>query len=57
MSKRKYSYFILNASFGEVDETIENYSDAFRRYQTVETPKTLYGVDEQGSISVVFSKG
>jgi hypothetical protein len=57
MSKRKYSYFILNANFCEVNETIEKYSDAFRRYQTVETPKTLYGVDEQGSISVVFSRG
>jgi hypothetical protein len=57
MVKRKYSYFILNANFCEVNETIEKYSDAFRRYQTVETPKTLYGVDEQGSISVVFSRG
>jgi hypothetical protein len=57
MSKRKYSYFILNASFGEVDETIENYSDAFRRYHKVKSPKTLYGVRGQGSISVVFSKG
>jgi hypothetical protein len=56
MSKRKYSYYILNASFGEVDETIESYRDAFSRYHSVESPKTLYGVDEQGSIEVIFSQ-
>ena len=56
MSKRKYSYYILNASFGEVDETIESYRDAFSSYHSVESPKTLYGVDELGSVDVIFSQ-
>ena len=57
MSKRKYSYYILVADFGQVDETIENYRDAFSSYHSVESPKTLYGVDEWGNVDVIFSRG
>ena len=57
MSKRKYSYFTVVADFGTVDEQYEDYNEAFCKYQRQDAPKTMYGHDEQGSISVIFSEG
>ena len=57
MEKKKYAYYQLVADFGEVNEQYENYRDAFVKYNKTEVPKTLYGFDEQGSPSVIFSKG
>jgi len=57
MAKRKYVRYTLEADFGNIQEQFENYSEAFTRYQLTESPKTLYAFDEQGDISVIFSKG
>ena len=56
MSKRKYVYFILMADFGKIDETFWSYKEAFTKYSHCEKPKTLYGVDDNGKPSVIFSK-
>ena len=52
----KYKIYQLVADFGEVNEEYNNYKEAFSKYQRQETPKTLYGINEQGDISVIFSK-
>lgn len=52
----KYKVFRLVADYGEVNEEFYNYREAFRKYQRTCTPKTLYGTNEQGEISVIFSK-
>lgn len=57
MKVKKYISYRLVADFGEVNEEYYNYREAFANYQRKETPKTLYGTDEQGEISVIFSKG
>lgn len=54
---KKYNLYQLVANFGETNEESENYRDAFSKYQREETPKTLYGIDEQGNVSVIMSKG
>ena len=53
---KKYDYFNLVAECGAVDETFEKYSDAFTAYQKSDAPKTLYGIDVECSMSVIFSK-
>ena len=53
----KYDLYILVADDGQVDESFENYREAFREYQKIDAPKTLYGRYEDGSLSVIFSKG
>ena len=57
MAKRKYVRYTLEADFGNIQEQFESYREAFTRYQLSESPKTLYAFDEQGDISVIFSKG
>jgi hypothetical protein len=57
MSKSKYKIYQVVAEFGSVNEEYYNYRDAFAKYQRQEIPKTMYGIDEQGSVSVIFSKG
>ena len=53
----KYDLYFLVADYGQVDEVYENYREAFREYQKVDAPKTLYGREENGNLSVIFSKG
>ena len=53
---KKYEYFNLVAECGAVDETFEKYSDAFTAYQKIDAPKTLYGIDVEGGMNVIFSK-
>ena len=53
---KKYDYFNLVAEGGAVDETFETYSDAFTAYQKSDAPKTLYGIDVECGMSVIFSK-
>ena len=52
---RKYAYYISVVD-GEDSETFERYSAACTHYGQGDAPKTLYGVDEQGEQSVIFSK-
>ena len=56
MNKRKYVRYTVVADFGEVNEVFESYREAFSRYQRQDTPKTMYGFDEQDVPSVIFSK-
>ncbi|MBQ3990076.1 MAG: hypothetical protein II630_04475 [Bacteroidales bacterium] len=56
MARRKYQLYLLTANYGEVQEQYWEYQDAFRRYHIVEGPATLYGVNEQGDISVIMSR-
>lgn len=56
MAKRKYQLYLLTANYGEVQEQYCEYQDAFRRYHIAEGPATLYGVNEQGDISVIMSR-
>ena len=56
MAKRKYNVYQLHADYGEVNEEYYNYREAFRRYQSINSPKTLYGITEQGDIEVIMSK-
>lgn len=53
---KKYDYFNLVSECGAVDETFEKYSDAFTAYQKSDSPKTLYGIDVECGMSVIFSK-
>lgn len=53
---KKYDYFNLVAECGAVDETFEKYSDAFTAYQKGDAPKTLYGIDVECGMRVIFSK-
>ena len=55
--KRKYVRYQVLADFGQVNENLENYSEAFAKYQRQDSPKTMYGFDDQGNPSVIFSKG
>jgi len=57
MAKRKYVRYTLHADFGNIQEQFEDYREAFKRYRLTESPKTLYAFNEQGDISVIFSKG
>jgi len=52
---RKYAYYISVVD-GEDSETFERYSAACTHYRQGDAPKTLYGVDEQGEQSVIFSE-
>lgn len=54
---RKYVIYQLVAEYGEVNENFEDYSEAFRKYQRQDEPKTLYGYNEEGEPSVIFSNG
>ena len=57
MTKKKYVRYTVIADFGEVNYQTESYKDAFSKYQRSETPKTMYGFDEQDHVSVIFSRG
>lgn len=57
MSKNKYEVYEVLADFGQVNETYYSYREAFSKYQRQDTPKTMYGIDEQGGVHVIFSKG
>lgn len=57
MVNRKYSIYQVNAEYGELFEETQSYRDAFRTYQRESTPKTMYGITEQGDVTVIFSKG
>ena len=57
MDKLKYVEYIMHANFGNVCVKTECYSEAFSKYKQTEIPKTLYGIDNQGSVSVIFSEG
>jgi hypothetical protein len=53
MAKKYVCY--ISVVDGE-EETFERYSAACIHYGQGDAPKTLYGVDEQGEHSVIFSK-
>ncbi len=57
MAKRKYSIYQVHADFGELYEETQSYRDAFRTYQKASIPKTMYGITEQGDVTVIFSQG
>ena len=52
---RKYTHYISIVD-GEDAETFESYGAACSHYSKGDAPKTLWGVDEQGEQSVIFSK-
>lgn len=52
---KKYAYYISVVD-GEDSQTFERYSAACTHYGQGDAPKTLYGVDEEGEQSVIFSK-
>ena len=54
---KKYVLYRLVADFGEVNEESENYREMFSKYHRQDAPKTLYGINEQGDVSVIMSKG
>lgn len=56
MKSRKYVYYILMADFGEIDEVYWSYREACSKFGHCDEPKTLYGVDDNGKPSVIFSK-
>jgi hypothetical protein len=53
MAKKYVCY--ISVVDGE-EETFERYSAACIHYGQGDAPKTLYGVDEQGEQSVIFSE-
>lgn len=54
MSKRKYTiYQVINDSG---TKQTEDYQEAFGIYQRSDAPATMYGIDEQGEMSVILSK-
>ena len=58
MANRKYVRYSLVADFGQVNEQYENYREAYRSYcqeRRHNNPATLYGFNEQGDVSVIFS--
>ena len=57
MAKRKYSIYQVHADFGELYEETQSYREAFRTYQKASIPKTMYGITEQGDVTVIFSQG
>ena len=57
MAKRKYSIYQVHADFGEFFSETNSYREAFTEYQKKEAPKTMYGITEQGEVSVILSKG
>jgi len=54
---KKYVIYGLIAEYGEVNEEFYNYREAFKKYQKSDIPKTLYGINEQGDVSVIYSRG
>jgi hypothetical protein len=56
MANRKYVRYTLVSEYGNIQEEFEVYRDALTRYQVTESPKTLWGIAEQGDMSVIFSK-
>ena len=56
MEKPKYVRFSLVGDYGVTNEEYERYLDAFMAYQRCDSPKTLYGVDEQGDMTVIMSR-
>ena len=57
MPKRKYVRYTVVADFGTTVYHTECYRDAFSTYQKTDTPKTMYGFDEQDNVFVIRSKG
>ena len=60
MYKRKYVRYTLVADFGQVNEEYEKYREAYSDYckqVRYGSPATLYGISEEGGISVIKSKG
>ena len=55
MSKRKYTIYQAINDSGTNEQT-ENYQEAFGIYQRSDAPATMYGIDEQGEMSVILSK-
>ncbi len=53
---KKYSIYQLHANYGEVQEEFFNYREAFKRYNQVKRPKTLFGITESGEISVIIGR-
>ena len=53
---RKYVRYTVIAYFGDVHYETESYKDAFKKYSHADSPKTLYGFDEQDDANVIFSK-
>ena len=52
---KKYSYYEF-ASESESTHTYEDYREAFSDYMKCDESATLYGVSEDGEISVIRSK-
>ena len=57
MYKKKFVNYQLHADFGSVYEESDDYRYIFAKYQRQKSPKTLYGITEQGKVEVVLSRG
>jgi len=59
MYQKKYVRFNLVADMGQVNEDFENYREAYRNYcrqARLNHPATLYGISEEGEVSVIKSR-
>lgn len=54
MAKRKF--IIYQLCVDDVYEESNDYRFMFIKYQRASSPKTLYGIREQGEVEVIFSK-
>lgn len=55
MSKRKYQIYQVVADYGTVNEETNSYREAFKLYHKTSNPKTMYGIDDMGAVSVIAS--
>lgn len=60
MAKRIYKEYYVHADFGNVNETVGNYREAysiFCRERRKGNPSTIIGRKPDGSLKVIFSRG
>lgn len=55
MDNRKYESYKLALEYDD-ERTYKNYRNAFKAFMRYDGSATLYGVNEQGDVEVIFSK-
>lgn len=55
MSKRKFDHYLLALEYDD-DRNYTDYHDASAAFMRYDGSATLYGVNEQGDVEVIFSK-
>ncbi len=55
MDNRKYESYKLALEYDD-ERTYKNYRNAFKAFMRYDWSATLYGVNEQGDVEVIFSK-